>query len=173
MTQNRYYILLDAARMGSEIETAKKLNQDFASLFLGKSEESLEMVAPYLFTFNLKSEFASWFFSFGWGNSWGIIFTSAEDINPLIYHFQQLLFIKTRDNGNYYFRFYDPRVLRKILPSYGGKQLSEFFGAITRFICEDETPGRGLVFSLFDNVLRTEILSSEQHLDIFKNLIID
>ena len=55
-----------------------------------------------------------------------------------------------------YFRFYDPRVLRIFLPTCDAAQLKEFFGPVAHFICEDEDPAFGLVFSLEQGKLKTE-----------------
>jgi hypothetical protein len=132
------YILLDAARMGETIETAKGINPDFDSLYRGRSEESLAVVAPYLFIFKQNTEFGQWYIENGWGDAWGILIRSYLPMPELHKHFRKFLIVGTEDNQELYFRFYDPRVLRIFLPTCDQQQLREFFGPIEYFIMEDE-----------------------------------
>lgn len=67
------YSLLDAARMGEAIDEAKKLNPDHTILYSGRSATVLTDYAPYLFSFDTVGSFNDWYFSRGWGDSWGII----------------------------------------------------------------------------------------------------
>jgi hypothetical protein len=76
-------------------------------------------------------------------------------------HFRKFLIVKTEEGDELYFRFYDPRVLRIFLPSCDKEQLKEFFGPVSYFVCEDEDPGTGLIFSLEKNVLKTEKVTKE------------
>jgi hypothetical protein len=69
--------------------------------------------------------------------------------------------IKTEDDQQLYFRFYDPRVLRIFLPTCDENQLREFFGPIEQFICEDEDPEFALVFSFEKNNLKTQRITRE------------
>jgi hypothetical protein len=161
MPVNIKFILLDSARIGTEIIKAKELNPEFDSLYRGKSEETLATVAPYLFSFH-KAEFVDWFMQSGWGNSWGVLVYSSEELKTLVKHFRQFLMVKTEDGDELYFRFYDPRVLRVFLPTCDLQQLREFFGPVDYFICEDEDPGSGLLFSLENEGLKTEKIAKEQ-----------
>lgn len=132
------YILLDAARMGETIEIAKEINPDFDSLYRGRSEESLAVVAPYLFLFKQNTEFGNWYIENGWGDAWGILIRSYLPMPELHRHFRKFLIVGTEDEQELYFRFYDPRVLRIFLPTCDQQQLREFFGPIEYFIMEDE-----------------------------------
>ena len=161
MLQNKSFVLLDAARMGAEIDTAKALNPDFISLFRGKNEEPLDLVAPFLFPFNPLSEFANWFLKTGWGNSWGVLFTSPAEINVLVKHFQLKLFVKTRDRGAFYFRFYDPRVLRVFIPACDQQQLQDFLSPVHCFICEADDPVMGISLLFEAGKLRSEMISKD------------
>ena len=134
------YILLDAARMGNTIEDAKQMNKQFDSLYRGRSEESLAVVAPYIFSFAAQTDFGKWFFEKGWGDSWGILIQSSYPMNELHRHFRKFLIVGTEDNQELYFRFYDPRVLRIFLPTCSTDQLKEFFGPIDYFVMESDNP---------------------------------
>ena len=144
------YIVLDAARMGMDMETAKELNPDFKCLYQGKTELELAGVAPFLFTYTSNSEFKQWFEKFSVGNSWGVLFHSHLPFSELYKHCRRFLIVKNDGDQEMYFRFYDPRVLRIFLPSCNRVQLKEFFGPINSFIVEDEYPNSMVQFT-FDN----------------------
>jgi hypothetical protein len=157
------YILLDSARLETEILKAKDLNKNYFSLFYGKDEEkSLSNVAPFLFSSEENVAFMAWFFLSGWGNSWGVLVHSSETLKDLYKHLSKLLMVQSEDGEELYFRFYDPRVLRIFLPTCDVNQLKEFFGPVDYFICEDEDPGFGLLFSLSNGNLNTEKLTKDQ-----------
>jgi hypothetical protein len=162
MKQNISYILLDAARMDPEIITAKELNPRFDSLYRGRSEESLSSVAPYLFTLDKETEFRKWYFDKGWGDSWGVLVYSSEDLKTLVKHFRQFLMVKTEDGEELYFRFYDPRVLRVFLPTCDSRQLKEFFGPVDYFICEDEDPTFADIYCLNNYELVASKITKEE-----------
>lgn len=155
------YIILDAARMADEIDTAKSINKNFASLYRGKSEEYLSTVAPYLFNHNNLPEFEQWYFGKGWGDSWGVLVYTLETMKYLHKHFRKFLMVKTEDGEELYFRFYDPRVLRIFLTTCDRQQLKEFFGPVDYFICEDENPAFGFIYSLDNGLLKTESATME------------
>jgi len=158
---NITYILLDSARIGTETITAKELNPEFESLYRGKSEESLATVAPYLFSFH-GDEFVDWYMQKGWGDSWGVLVFSGKDMKDLVKHFRQFLMVRTEEGEELYFRFYDPRVLRVFLPTCDLQQLKDFFGPVDYFICEDEDPGSGILYSLDKESLKTEKITKEE-----------
>ncbi|MBK8329633.1 MAG: DUF4123 domain-containing protein [Bacteroidetes bacterium] len=55
-----HYLLLDAARMLSDMDTAQEMNTDFVSLYKGGPEQHLSSVAPYLFACNNHEKFENW-----------------------------------------------------------------------------------------------------------------
>lgn len=140
------YAILDSARIFGELNTAKKLQANFLSLFKDRSEEILSSVAPYLFPYKTDTEFGHWLMDKGWGNAWGIYIVSPASMDDLHKHFRKFLMVQTEDGQELYFRFYDPRVLRNFLPTCDPMQLSDFFGPIAKFIVEDKDPNKLLVF---------------------------
>jgi hypothetical protein len=135
-----HYLLLDAARMLSEMDTAQEMNTDFVSLYKGGPEQHLSSVAPYLFACNNHEKFENWIAE-NVGKSWGIFVTCNADMEDMCYHFRKFLKVKTEDLQQLYFRFYDPRVLRIFLPTCDRKQIVEFFGPVQAFICEQDEEG--------------------------------
>jgi len=150
------YILLDAARMGNTIEIAKEKNSRFDSLYRGRSEESLAVVAPYLFLFQHKTDFINWYIEKGWGDAWGILLKSSYPMDELHKHFRKFLIVGTEDHQQLYFRFYDPRVLRIFLPTCDTGQLREFFGPIEYFIMEDENKEFAIKCWLQNGILHSQ-----------------
>lgn len=157
-----YSVILDAARLDHEIGTAHELNPDGVSLYKGQPEEELSDVAPFLFSCIEKPKFLNWAVNTGWGKAWGIYALSTTDFNELHRHFRRFLMVKTEDGLQLYFRFYDPRVLRIFLPTCDSLQLREFFGPISRFICEDEDPEFALIFFHDNTKLITQRIPAKE-----------
>ncbi|MFZ1454002.1 MAG: DUF4123 domain-containing protein, partial [Ferruginibacter sp.] len=114
-----------------------------------------------LFSYQKDSAFSNWYAENGWGVSWGVIVKSEFLFEETYRHFRKFLMVKTENDEQLYFRFYDPRVLRIFLPTCDENQLREFFGPIEQFICEDEDPEFALVFSFEKNTLKTQRITRE------------
>ncbi len=156
------YIVLDAARMDDKIDIAKELCPKFFSLYRGNKENQLASVAPYVFDIDDSEEFQKWYFEEGWGNSWGIILYSPQDIKQIRKHLRRFLMVMTEDKKELYFRFYDPRVLRVFLPTCNTSQIKEFFGGVEYFLCEDENPETGIAFSMEGKKLNVNSILKEE-----------
>ncbi len=158
--QREYYIL-DSARVGSAIDQAKELSFSFDSLYRGRSEESLAVIAPYLFQYEANDLFHQ-FIDNHTGESWGIGVIAEAPIEALHKHFRKFLLVKDEDGRELYFRFYDPRVLRIFLPTCDTAQLKEFFGPVQYFFLEDEDPNFGLYFWLENGEFQTKRATKEE-----------
>ncbi len=166
MSKLSSFLILDAARMGEQIIRAKELNPEHRSLFHGlKNTEGLSGVAPYLFQYEPDSDFFTWFLENGWGKSWGIIVMSDTRLRHLHSHFQEFLNVKTEDGKEFYFRFYDPRVIGTFLLSCDPGQLRDFFDDITRFIVEKPGTDTITLYSLIKGTLQVneDTISSLTH----------
>jgi len=156
MLSHLTHILLDAARMGEKMDTAKEMNATNDSLYRGGSEESLSAVAPYIFSFKGADAFAGWWLEEGWGKAWGLLLRTSASMVELHRHFRKFLLVKTEEGQELYFRFYDPRVLRIFLPTCDAAQIVEFFGPIAYFLMEDEDPEFALRFWHENGVLKSQ-----------------
>ena len=156
------YVILDAARIFGEIDTAQKLQNNFLSLYKGHSEELLSSVAPYIFAYQPKAEFGKWLLEKGWGNSWGIFITTKVGLLQLQMHFRNFLMVRTEQSEELYFRFYDPRVLRIFLPTCDQQQLKDFFGPISSFAMEDEDPEYVILYKYISEQLVKERVTREE-----------
>ena len=61
-------------------------------------------------------------------------------------HFRTLLMVDGNGRKRYYFRFYDPRVLRVFLPICTSEELNRFVGPVTAFYCESTCRNALLAF---------------------------
>ncbi len=157
MLEQITHVLLDGARLGSEMEQAIGMGKGQMSLYAGQQTGALAALAPRLFPCSLKSPFGLWCLKNGWGCSWGIYLKSPLQIQELQAHFRNFLKVQTDSGKSLFFRFYDPRVLRIFLPTCSNAQLQEFFGsAIEYFILEDEDPAFALRFWLEAGTLKQE-----------------
>ncbi|GAB4002288.1 hypothetical protein GCM10028807_60630 [Spirosoma daeguense] len=151
-----HYQILDAARIGFKMQQVQELNLAFDSLYRGDSQELLAGIAPYLFQYEIGSEFDI-ALKENYGDSWGIGIISNVPMAALHKHFRKFLLVKDETGKELYFRFYDPRVLRVFLPSCDAIQLIEFFGPVQQFIVEDPEHQRMLLFEQKDGRLLTGV----------------
>jgi len=148
--------------MELNIEEAKKLNPEFLCLYKGKSEQDLECVAPYIFTFKQNSPFANWYYENGWADAWGILLHSAYSLEDLHKHFRKFLMVQTEDKEEMYFRFYDPRVLRIFLPTCDKDQLKEFFGHIINYFVVEGDENIAIKFWLENYQLKSNHINKDE-----------
>jgi hypothetical protein len=158
------YLLLDAARMENEMDVAVAFPNENSCLYEGKSKIELAGVGPYLFKTDNNSELNNWVKQEGWGNSWGVALFTFIPFPELHKHCRKFLLVRTEDNMELYFRFYDPRVLRIFLPTCSKEQLQNFFGPIQYFIVEDEDPEFALKFWLENYQLRSIRFPASEYL---------
>ncbi|PSL27431.1 DUF4123 domain-containing protein [Dyadobacter jiangsuensis] len=147
--------LLDAARMGFSMDSAKLRNSRCDSLYRGRSEEEYAAIAPYLFQYDLEDDFDLWLRENA-GQSWGIGLVANEPMEVVHKHFRKFLLVQAEDGQELYFRFYDPRVLRVFLPTCDPEQLKEFFGPVLEFHIEDPINQHMLVCRQNDGFLKVE-----------------
>lgn len=136
--QSPLYAVIDAARAPEGPYLANKTGASCVSLFAGDIGDKLSHVAPHLISFRANSPFRRWWFD-QWGKSAGILLESTSNMKDLRRHFRTLLIVKGEGRKQYYFRFYDPRVLSVFLPACTEVELDRFFGPIRAFYCE--SPG--------------------------------
>jgi len=142
------FFFLDAARCGFEnIEKAKSLTSSAHAIAfpLMEKESYLEEVAPYLFA--QEKGLVEWYVQNGWYDSWGYFFESDATFERCLTHFQRMAIKREAGKAGRYFRFYDPRVLKKILPGYEQQQVIDFFGPVGKFIVEGDVYDESIEFS--------------------------
>lgn len=148
---DRLYGVVDASR-DKELAYAapRRYGQTIHWLFEQGSGSHMLDVAPYLvpFAFRPKYPYDGSGYLDLWaqrlGRSAGILLITPAAPESLRDHLSELFRVTDDEDHRYYFRFYDPRVLRTFLSACSGPEAAEFFGPIRRILCEAETPGRAL-----------------------------
>jgi hypothetical protein len=138
------YTILDAARSKRIYSELLAFKGEFSCLYRGDMAERLAHVAPYLIKLEKADVFTKQVIDAGWGDNWGIFFTTSAPLSVLRGHFRQFLTVYDESAKSLYFRYYDPRVLRIFLPTCDQKQLSLFIGPVDRFLVEADQ-GDGMI----------------------------
>ena len=146
---DRLYGVVDAAR---DKDLAFAARDDFGReiqwLFSDEADASMKNVAPYLVPIEFDPRTPGGYlelWSKSIGNSAGILFLSVAEPKKLQIHLRNVFRAIDEDFRQYYFRFYDPRVLRKYLPTCTTAEAKQFFGPITTIFCEAESNGKMLI----------------------------
>jgi pSer/pThr/pTyr-binding forkhead associated (FHA) protein len=142
------YAILDAARDKSILPLLRESSPEYQSLFEGPRGAKLAPVAPYLVRIPTDSPLINTFASEGFSKSWGVFLTCERPLTELRNHLRRFVTVTLPPGERNFFRFYDPRVLRKFMPVTDAKDAKDFFGPIKNFLVEDEKPGEYLRFSL-------------------------
>lgn len=105
--------------------------------------------AVYLTQFTPSSVLLPRLIQEGWGKPWMTFVTSQHPAPELARHLRNLMLVSTADQRPFYFRYFDPRLLPVLLPSFNGQELSQFFGPVhTMLIADPADPARLLEFGL-------------------------
>ncbi|MCK7502564.1 MAG: DUF4123 domain-containing protein [Comamonadaceae bacterium] len=69
----------------------------------------------------------------------GILLQTTAELEVLVRSICGEIFVVTDEEGQeYFFRYYDPRVIRTFLPTCTASELEEFFGVVDRWIVENK-----------------------------------
>jgi hypothetical protein len=83
----------------------------------------------------------------GWGRGWGFYGTSKAGMEIVRAHFTSFVSLQTTSGAAMTFRFWDPRVLRAMVPAMLPEEADAFFGPCERIVVEAENPAMALEFS--------------------------
>jgi hypothetical protein len=142
------FAVIDAAREGVAMELLQPSRLRYQQLFEGQAADPSAAHIPVLVELGQASSqvvgtdtqtFLETLLRSGWGNSWGIFCTSQSTFEDLLGHFRSFLLMQIR--------FYDPRVLRALLPTCEVQELSAVFGPVASYVMESERPDMMLAFS--------------------------
>ncbi len=154
------YAILDAARderiypaITESSGESRCLYAGHQAMFLGELPQVLAEAAPHLVKLEPETLFTRWIVSRGWGDCWGIFLVSSAGLRDLLRHFRRFLMVKDETGKAFYFRYYDPRVMRLYLPTCTPSELKKVFGPVDRYYVEDEDPDTILEYRLIDAVL--------------------
>lgn len=133
------YAVLDAARSDRILTLLQESVEPCRSLYEGLDGESLAHVAPYLAALPPGSRLLERLVREGWERRWGMFIECDRPFRDLRRHLRRFLMVQDADTRKkYYFRFYDPVVLRAFMPTCTVKQRAELFRGIRAFVAEGE-----------------------------------
>lgn len=133
------YAVLDAARSDRIVTLLQESVEEVRSLYEGVEGETLAHVAPYLVSLPKGSRLLGRLMEEGWEKRWGIFLACPRPFKDVRTHFRRLLIVADMDTRErFYFRFYDPTVLRAFLGAATERQKHEIFGKIRAFYAEGE-----------------------------------
>lgn len=120
-------------------------------LYDGRSATEMASVAPYLIDLSEISSAQAVLerlLAEGWGESWGFYFACPRqfEFDRIRKHLRSFLKVHVEGREDMFFRFYDPRILRILLPTCTAEQLAQFFGPIDTFYVEGEERSECLEF---------------------------
>jgi hypothetical protein len=107
-------------------------------LFQGDLEPDMLYVAPYVVQLLPGNDMFDLVLNNGLGKHWGVFARSPHSIREMRRHFQSLVNVLDERANSFVFRFYDPRVLRRYLPTCSTEELETFFGKIHDYFAETE-----------------------------------
>ena len=158
------YMVMDAAHDPLIHDRLTELGEDIEvrSLYQGDVGASLAHVSPYLLRLR-DAEDGAWFFAgAGHGRSWGVYLVAALELEDVRRHLRKFNLVYREDGTPLVFRFHDPRVLRRFLPTCTAAELQRFFGPLDAFLAEAEDGDALIRFTLRGG----ELLQSRLPLEI-------
>ncbi len=155
----KVYALVDAARSESIYPKIMDAKVENVCLHRGKMAKELACVAPYLVQLQSEDPFTQWLLDSGWGKSRYVFVRSSATLNELKRHFRTFLTVYDEEGKSFFFRFYDPRVLRVYLPTCNAAEIKTVFGPVESFVVEEEDPSVLLHFSRAGEELQKEKVS--------------
>lgn len=149
------WAIFDAARDDRIYRAVDRSYQEKCCLLAGNISPQLRAVAPYLVGFNKDDDLADFVLGHGWGNAWGIYFSSQASLETLRKHFRRFLRVTDQSGRRLLFRYYDPRVLTIYLPTCTNEELTTIFSPIERFVLEAKEGAQALEYRFSGVRLRT------------------
>jgi hypothetical protein len=122
--------------------------------FLDASGESYASLDPeakvpaYVVTLPRESRLLDVLIKDGWSHAWGFYCATNVGFEQLCAHWRRYLFLRTDDGSTLTFRFWDPRVLRALVPMMSPQEAADFFGPVGRLLVESEKPEIALEIAL-------------------------
>lgn len=128
------YLLIDFANNDEYILNVKlKLFKYAVPLLKGTKDDSIKNAGPFIVQFNEEQkpvhedlkEFGNY-----------VLLSSKSPIDQLANHFREFIY-QTVKEQEFFFRFWDPRVLQKFFPTCSLKQLDQFFRSVKIFLMKE------------------------------------
>lgn len=137
--------LLDGARDPEIYKLVRFGGLEYTCLFSGRLHPHLEAAAPYLIHLAAGSPTTNRLLRQGWGKAWGILTVAPADVTLVQQrlHLKKLLRVQTETGAVVAFRYYDPRILNRYLPTCTEQERRTVFGPLHALVAETDE-GAGL-----------------------------
>ena len=146
------YALIDAYDAPAVPARVQELGRERAvSLFIGEAEKKYWDLAPYLI--QVDEPTLEWMLRTVWNAPCGVFVISKSGLETLRTHFRRFLMVQLPDGERWYFRYYDPRILKVYLENCRTDELDIFYGPVRGF---------GIMDPESDSVLLLHILGAER-----------
>ncbi len=133
------YAIIDGAASPGLLTQLKASNEQHRCLYRGEHSAGLQAAAPYLVKLTRYSHLGEWLHN-RWGQHPCIYATipSPIEFETVYKHFRSLFIITNSDNNkSLYFRYYDPRTLRRFLNHCTASQARKVFGPVQFYLLEN------------------------------------
>lgn len=134
----RVFVILDGAQIPELRMKIYEMQPVNHCLMSGELEPDMAEVAPYLVRLFPNTPFTEWVLEECWGKDWGIFVQTRETVIEMRKHFTSLLTVYDEEGSPMLFRYYDPRVWRKFLPTCESNEINTLFGKVDTFLVESE-----------------------------------
>lgn len=152
----RAYVILDGAAVPDLPLKIYEMQPHSVCLYRGELEPDIAEVAPYLVELFPDTTFTDWLLSEGLGGkNRGIFARSPFSLTEVRKHFRKFLTVYDEAGNPLLFRYYDPRVLVKFLPTCDKENLDALFGRVTDYLAETSAT-EFVRFELLNGKLWTE-----------------
>ena len=163
------YAVVDACQAWEWVQRVREqFGRDTKMLFQGAGTvyDEVEEVAPYLCSLDPENVLLlEW--SALLGSNAGILIASDAPIAVLHKHLRNVFIAKDSTDQDYFFRFYDPRVLRGFLPACRTEEVHKFFGPIRWIVVEDIQPNKLIAYTYNQGRLLTKQFPVSHFLEQF------
>lgn len=130
------FAILDGASVDGLLQRLYEMRPPNYCLFRGELAPDVAETAPYLVGLIAGAPFTDWLLNEHFGKHWGIFALSRQSITEMRKHFRALVTVHDESGNSMIFRFYDPRVLHKFLPTCNAGELATLFGNVETFFAE-------------------------------------
>ncbi len=155
------HAILDGATLPGLLEPLDTSELEQACLFSGELAPEVAEKSPYLVRLEPDSAFTDWVLD-RWGRHGGI-FLAVDDELPfkkVRNHLRGFLEVRGPDDEIFFFRYYDPRVFSRYLPTVNATEAETVFGdVVDHYALESETGEALLRYRVSDGRVDEEVVS--------------
>lgn len=137
------YTVVDAAKDYRLASAAREILGEPLRPLLTKAPLFMERVGPYMTPIRCAERGARYleFWTNYVGENAGLFFFTKSWPQAVRAHLISIFEVLDEERRMFFFRFYDPRVIRDYLPTCTGKECKEFFGPIRCILADGEKAG--------------------------------